>query len=352
VRVASYVAWLCIATAVASVPVAAAEPPAVGEPAADATESSARWARPPVSLRGGYTLDAGEIVVSYRFERQGLNGLQTGRQRQSAQDVLDLGYQSAPEKIDADRHVFGVLWAPFDELTFQLELPFVRIDADRLDAADGESFRTKTNGFGDVLLWVLYRVYQDDIASLHLNLGLSFPSGSITETQDTPLTPPGVFERLPYALQLGSGTVDLRPGFTYRGRYGRGQWGFQALANLRAGSNHLEYTLGNVFEMTSYGGWAWNDWLQQSFSLRWQQRFDGTGSDAALDPAESPLDDANLLSGRRLDALFDLAVTPTGGAFRHTRWVIEAGLPAFQDLDGPQPRTKWLLQFAVELTFD
>jgi hypothetical protein len=330
---------------------------AVGPASADgatgeAAKSIERWSRPPINLRGGYTLDGGQVVVGYRFERQGLNALQSGRTRQSAQDVVDLGYQAAPLSLDADQHVFSVAWAPADELTFQLELPFVVNNADRLDGSDGESFETKTNGFGDVLLWVLYRVYRDDFTSLHLNLGLSFPSGSIDETQDTPLTPSGVFEPLPYQLQLGSGTVDLQPGFTYRGRYGRGQWGLQALATLRAGSNKQGYTLGNVVGVAGYGAWAWNDWLQQSFSLRYQQRFDGTGENESLNTAETPMNDANLLSGRRLDALFGLAVKPTGGSLRRTRWVIDAGLPAYQDLDGPQTRTKWLLQFAVELTLD
>ena len=306
-----------------------------------------------MNLRGGYTLDRGQVLLSYRFERRGTNELQSGQTRLTAEEVLDLGYTSAPSSANIDRHVFQAMWSPVDELTFQLELPFMSIEAERIyrpSGPDVESFQTTTKGFGDVQAWVLYRVYRDDRSNLHLNLGLSFPSGSIAETQDTPLTPDGVFERLPYLFQLGSGTVDLQPGFTYRGRYGRGQWGLQAVAKLRSGSNSLGYTLGNEYEATGYGTWAWNEWLEQSFSLKWGQRFEGRGADPSLDPAQTPLADASLLSGRRLDALFGIAVKPTGGLFRDTRWVLDAGLPAYQDLDGPQPRTKWLLQFAVELT--
>jgi hypothetical protein len=293
-------------------------------------------------------------VLSYRFERVGKNGLQSGTDEVAVESVLG-SFQSVPETLDLDRHVFTALWSPIDQVTFELQLPFVRTVSDQIGRSSSgeiEGFETKSTGFGDVGLWVLYRVYRDAYSDLHLNLGLSFPSGSIAEAQASPLddTSDPPLERLAYPLQLGSGTVDLQPGFTYAGRYGSGAWGFQALAVLRAGTNEFDYILGNEYEVTGWGGWAWNDWLSNSFSLKWRQRFDGSGSDARIDSATSPMADARLLAYRRLDALFGLAITPTGGRLERTRWVLDAGLPAYQSLDGPQPRTKWLLQFAFEIT--
>jgi len=310
------------------------------------------WRRPPISLRGGYTVDSGQVVLAYRFERVGQDELQDERSHIEPEDLLGT-WESAPETVDLDRHVFSALWSPIDQLTFQLELPFVRTVTDEIHRPGGgavEGFETKSVGFGDVMFWVLYRVYRDAYSDLHLNLGLSFPSGSIAEAQLSALDSAGSeLQRLSYPLQLGSGTVDLQPGFTYAGRFGSAGWGFQGLAVLRAGENDGGYILGNTYELTAWGGWAWNDWLSNSFSLAWRQRFDGSGADALIDPATSPMADARLLSGERLDALFGLSITPTGGRLQRTRWVLDAGLPAYQRLDGPQSRTKWLLQFALEI---
>jgi len=311
------------------------------------------WRRPPVNVRGGYTLERGQVVLAYRFERVGHSRLQNGRNEIAPESVLG-AFTTAPETLDLDRHVFSALWSPIDFLTFQVELPYLRSVTDQVydDAGTITGFETKSSGFGDVMLWVLYRVYRDDYSNLHLNLGLSFPSGSIAQAQvpDMAGVPSDELRRLAYPLQLGSGTVDLQPGFTYRGRYGDGAWGFQALAVLRAGTNEFDYILGNAYEAKAWGDYAWNEWLSNSFTLGWRQRFDGSGADDLIDPTSSPMADPELLAYRRLDALFGLAITPTGGRLARTRWALDAGLPAWQDLDGPQPRTKWLIQFALEVT--
>ena len=316
-------------------------------------EEVAPWPRPPVGVHAGYTLDQGQVVLAYRFEWVGKQGLQSGTDRVDVGSVLGT-YDSAPESLDADRHVFTAIWSPVEQLTLQIELPFVRLVSDEVydDPTDGiTGFETTSNGFGDVALWFLYRVYSDDLSNLHLNLGLTFPSGSIGEAQLLPIgDPPDELQRLSYPLQHGSGTVDLKPGFTYRGRYGNGAWGFQALAVLRAGTNEFDYILGNEYEAKAWGTWAWNDWLANSFTLGWRQRFDGSGADPLIDPTSSPMANPDLLAYKRLDALFGLSITPTGGRLARTRWVLDAGLPAYQDLDGPQLRTKWLVQFALEVT--
>lgn len=348
-------ALVCVGAAgLFAAPSHAAEAAADGSEAEEKTEEKVvEWRRPPLNLRGGYTLDRGGVLVSYRFERVGKNELLEGTRRIAADDLLASGaFESVPSTLDLDRHVFSALWSPVPYLTFQLDLPFLRSVADQIHqpGVDVEGFETKSSGFGDVMFWVLYRVFRDAHSDVHLNLGLSFPSGSIAETQPLPLgTSPGSLQRLAYPLQLGSGTVDLQPGFTYAGQQGDAAWGFQGLATLRAGANEFDYILGNEYELTAWGGWAWNDWLSNSFTLKWRQRFEGSGADAEIDPASSPMADPLFQSGKRLDALFGLAITPSGGLLQRTRWVLDTGLPAWQDLDGPQPRTKWLVQFALEV---
>ena len=71
----------------------------------------------------------------------------------------------------------------------------------------GVSFTTSTQGPGDLKLSGLYNIMRQNRQSFHLNAGISFPTGSINERDDTPA---GSNVRLPYPMQLGSGTrLDL-----------------------------------------------------------------------------------------------------------------------------------------------
>lgn len=69
---------------------------------------------------------------------------------------------------------------------------------------------------------------------VHLNIGVSLPTGSTSET-GTILAPNGTRPtvRLPYAMQLGSGTYDLLPGITYNGGQGLAKWGAQLAGVIR-----------------------------------------------------------------------------------------------------------------------
>ena len=65
----------------------------------------------------------------------------------------------------------------------------------------------------------------------------------------------------------------------------------------------------------------------------------------------SPLDNALLQASRRLDALFGFDFYVTRGSLHGMRLSVEAGLPAYQSLDGPQLRNRWSLTAGVQYAF-
>ena len=85
----------------------------------------------------------------------------------------------------------------------------------------------------------LIGVLHGDRHGIHVNFGASLPTGSTDET-DQILTPTGATPspRMPYAMQLGSGTVDLLPGVTYNGRADKVRWGAQYAGTIRTGSDN------------------------------------------------------------------------------------------------------------------
>lgn len=73
----------------------------------------------------------------------------------------------------------------------------------------------------------MLRVYEDGVNHVHINFGLSLPSGNTTEemTMLRPTDGANMVHRAMYGMQLGSGTVDLFPGITYNARQDVWSWG-------------------------------------------------------------------------------------------------------------------------------
>ena len=105
-------------------------------------------------------------------------------------------------------------------MTVSAILPYVQNEMTQIIQNTGASYKTTSGGFGDLEFAILHRVFSTETSRIHLNLALSFPTGSTTESRVTPVSA-GAIERLPYVMQLGSGTVDLKPGATYNGLWKR-----------------------------------------------------------------------------------------------------------------------------------
>ncbi|MEM7730934.1 MAG: transporter, partial [Pseudomonadota bacterium] len=126
-----------------------------------------------------------------------------------------------PTEMSMNMHMVGAMYAPTDWLTLMAMGSYVTKDMDHITFMGPAgttrlgTFTTNSSGFGDTKLGGLVRLYEDETHHLHANIGFSLPTGSITET-DRVLAPTGMRPtlRLPYAMQLGSGTFDLLPGLT------------------------------------------------------------------------------------------------------------------------------------------
>ena len=331
---------------------AAAEDHEDPEAAEEADQVGPREVLPPIGVFGERVHGLGDVKLSFRYARVGKNGLLIGRDRIDPERfLLNSSYREVPVTYSEDRISFEAAWVPTREITLVLRIPFVDKQAVHLIKEGGGTrpFETRATGFGDVNISLLYHVYEEDDNRLHLNLGLSLPAGSssVSSGRSDPLR----LERLSYEMQLGSGTVDLLPGFTYNGQWKVLIWGAQLAGELRAGTNDEGYTLGNAYRLTSWIGVRWVEWMHAGFRTEWNQWFNPEGADALMDPAQSPIFDATKLAGRRLDALFSLDFYAPFGPLRGTRVSVEAGLPAYQSLDGPQLRTKWLMTVGLQYAF-
>jgi len=318
-----------------------------------ADERARPVSRAPLAVSGDAVLEKGGVVLSYRYERVSQRGTQDGRDEQSAEEVVrGTSFDTAPDRLDHQAHVFGLLWAPIQDLTLSFEIPFLsrRMESVVLSGASLDGFETHSIGFGDFELSLLYRTWYDEKGSVHVNLGVSLPSGTINAADEIPGSGTSLV-RLPYPMQLGTGTVDLLPGMTYNGHLEGWFWGGQVLGRLHAGTNSKGYRRGNRYELQAWAGRDWLPWFGSSFRLHWQHGFNLNGEDTAQAARTDPTMDPNRQAGQRLDALFGVDFFAYGGRFEGVRLAIEGGLPAYQRLEGPQPRTSWILSTGIEYAF-
>lgn len=289
----------------------------------------------PIGVMGDHIHKAGEWMLSYRYMHMDMQGNRDGTDRMSTQDVFARGYMVAPTSMTMDMHMFGVMYAPTDRVTLMAMAPYLRTEMDHVTRM-GTRFTTRAEGFGDIRLTGLIGVLEQPGRRIHLNLGVSLPTGSIDERDDTPAARNA---KLPYPMQLGSGTYDLLVGATYSGQASHWSWGAQALATVRTGENDNHYRLGNRFDSSVWLARVLTPSNSASLRVAYQDWRDIHGADPDLNPMMVPTADPTLRAGRRADLLLGWNFNGKAGLFKGQRLALEIGVPVYQQLDGPHLET-------------
>ena len=327
-------------------------------------------ANAPIGVMGDHLHPRGGWMLSYRFMHMEMQGNLDGADGIGATEIATTvpnrffgmpmqppTLRVVPKRMSMDMHMFSAMYAPADWVTLMAMGSYIEKEMDHVTfrgpkgTAQLGDFTTDSDGFGDLQLGGLFRLFENEIHHLHLNAGLSVPTGSIHQRGEV-LTPMNVRTevRLPYAMQIGSGTVDALPGLTYTGLYGRLGWGAQYLATIRLGDNRDDYRLGDVHDLTAWGSVLWMPWL--STSLRLLDRIGGS-IDGIDDEIVGPVQtaDPENYGGQRLDVLLGVNLVGPSGWLRGHRISIEAGVPVYQDLNGPQLETDWTLTVGYQFAF-
>jgi hypothetical protein len=261
-----------------------------------------------------------------------------------------------PLSMDTNMHMLGVMYAPTDWLTLMLMGSVLEKSMDHVtfrgpvgtDILGG--FTTRADGVGDTTLSGLIGLLENDRHRLHATVGVSLPTGGIRNS-DQVLAPTGATPtlRLPYPMQLGSGSYDPVLGLTWTGFATRWSYGAQWRSVLRVEDNSEGYRHGDEHRLTAWVSRLLNPNLSLSLRLQGIDR----GNVDGLDPQiVAPVQTADPLNQgfRRLDAGFGLNLAGSG-ALRGHRLGVEFSVPLAQDLDGPQLESDWMLTSGYQYTF-
>lgn len=313
----------------------------------------------PINVMGDHLHHKGELMLSYRLMQMSMQGNRDGSSEVSSEQIvttvanrfanppmMPATLRVVPIEMTMTMHMFGLMYAPNDQITMMGMVNYVHktMDHETFAGATGTNrlgtFSTDARGFGDISAAALIKLADDGRHRWHATAGISLPTGSIDKT-DTILTPMNTqpTPRLPYPMQLGSGTYDFIGGVTYAGSIDRWGWGSQWRSIVRLGENDEQYTLGDDHHMTGWLSYLVRPSMSVSGRVAYYSRGNIEGIDLQIiapvqtaDPARQGI--------RRVDVGVGTNWVLPGE--RH-RLSFEFIVPLSQSLDGPQLETDWQL---------
>jgi len=326
----------------------------------------------PIGVMADHRHRKGEWMASYRLMHMDMAGNRDGTDTLSADHIattvpnifsgnpgMPPTLRVVPREMPMQMHMVGAMYGLSDRVTLLAMGMYLEKKMDHITyqgpagTTQLGTFQTDVTGIGDTTLGAIIGLdnWQRPHSQVNFGLSLSLPTGSITAT-DQVLTPMGMTPtlRLPYPMQLGSGTFDLKPSLTGFWRQGRWTYGGQASAIVRLGENDQSYTLGDVVELT---GWVA---FEPTPSISWSGRLKAraAGQIDGQDPnIMAPVQTANPDNhgGQTVEALIGLNLAGQAGTLSGHRLAVELGLPLHRDLNGPQMETDMTLTLGWQKAF-
>lgn len=335
--------------AVAIEPAAAASPPAPLPPA-------------PLGVFGADMPPAGKLVLSIIPQFANLSRTLKGTRTVSSEEVVattpwfwhpTAKLRLVPQNVAVASQTVALAYGVTKDFSVVVTAGMIERNLDMLTFRGpagvtrlGMSY-TGTAGFADFTASTIYRIYQDEIHRIQVNLGLSFPTGS-NHNSFTLLLPDGSYQtsRAFYALQPGSGTFDVMPGVVYAGVLGKWSWGVSYRGRLPLAVNPQGYLYGDLHEFNGWGGYTWIKGLTTTFRVNASTQ----GQIRGLDPmirGRAQAANPNFYGGERVELFGGATISGRFIGLDDLTVALEAGLPVYQSLNGPQLSKNWQAGMAV-----
>lgn len=330
----------------------------------------------PIGVMADHGHEQGEIMFSVRHMHMHMSGNQIGRRPIAPDEIVTTipnrffgapgqppTLRVVPTVMRTDMTMVGAMYAPVDWVTLSLMGSYVRKEMDHRTYAGGMGtnlrgeFTTNPKGFGDVSVGALLPLLgiadrkSADQRELNIGAALSIPTGSTSKTDDI-LTPMGGNPtiRVPYMMQIGSGSWDLKPTATFKGWAGKVGFGVQYAGTIRLQKNDHGYRFGDIHQATAWLSYSAAPWLSLSGRVKAQTHGRVQGIDSLI---IGPVQTANpdFQGGQRVDLIGGVNSVVTHGALAGHRFSLEVGAPVYQDLHGPQMAGDWMLNAGWQKAF-
>ncbi len=301
----------------------------------------------PIGVMGDHSHNKNEWMISYRFMNMNMNDALEGTNSQSTEDIWNQGYMTAPIDMTMHMHMIGSMYGLSNKVTLMGMIGYKQnsMDHKKKMMSTISEFTKETQGISDLKLASLIRIKQSTEQSLLANIGTSIPLGSIDEKD-------GETTRLPYPMQIGSGTVDFNIGLTYTKFLTHFSWGAQSISILRTGKNKNGYRLGNQYQLVSWIAKPISKSVSISAKAAALFKDDITGSDSQVDTMITKIPTASTENGKTMYTIsYGINYQFQNKLMSGLRLALEINHPIHQNMNGIQLKDKLNATFGWQHAF-
>jgi len=294
-------------------------------------DSSRPDAHGPVSVYGDHCHEKGGLMFSYRFMSMNMSGNLNGNDV-IANDQIFNQYNSLGESMSMRMHMIGAMYGIANNISLMVMLGHTSKSMNMLTKKN-VVFQTKSSGINDVKITALYRFLNKSKYKIHANIGLSIPSGRINFRDDTPSTDN---MKLPYVMQIGSGTWNVILGATSHFQFNKFSLGLQPIYLAHTGKNSQNYRLGDNLNLNYWVAYKILDWMSISFNLQNKFSYNIMGNDSELMSIMAPAANNYNYGSKISNGSTGINFVVPSGFFDGLRISIEYFIPLHQNYDGIQ----------------
>ncbi len=301
----------------------------------------------PIGIMADHLHLSQEFMVSYRYMKMNMKDLINNGTDIKNTNSLSLTnsktgqtYRILPKDMKMEMHMFGSMYAPSDNYTFMIMTNYIKKKMSHTTYNMGGTavvgtFDAETSGMGDTSITTMINSKNLFNIKSHFNFGLSLPTGSIT--QEVKVLMPNSSRpiiRAPYGMQLGTGTYDLKLGFTTSNNINEFGWGFQS--NYKKALNDKNgWNFGDYLDITSWVSYLINSSTSIAGRIKYYDQEEIDGIDNAIS-GRNPIQDTENYGGKGFDLTLSLNLLGHKNFIRGHRFAIEYVFPIKQDNNGLQ----------------
>ncbi len=309
-------------------------------------------------------------TFSYSYMNMYCKGNQMGTDKASDQMVFQqYGYMMAPNTMNMQMHMLMVMYGISSRFSAMAmagyninTMTMNGIPDNMMHAMTGMPSgtmympaATKTSGIGDTKVYLLYKLFQECHYNVIVGGGINIPTGSTTLNGSNML---GDNQRLAYPMQLGTGTWNILPSITYFGQRNITDknilsYGIETKADIKPANNSLGYSYGNQYNLSAWVSYKLYNWISCSARIEGISQDKISGFDPAVYPLmyNDPSANPENFGGKWLNTYLGLNFYINKTAFKDLRFLVEYGMPVYQNLNGTQMTINSTLQAGCKYSF-
>lgn len=298
-------------------------------------------AHAPIGVMRDHIHKKGELMASYRHSQMKMEGLRSNGGSVTNDDALTRR-MVIPLKMKMKMDMIGLMYGLSDDVTLSVMGSVITKDMDHR-RRNGIEFARESDGVGDTKINTSYGLLNDGNDSVIFNLGLSLPTGSIDQNF--------LGARLPYPMQIGSGSYELLPGISYTALRDGYSYGGQINASFKLDTNDNGYKLGDSYNVTAWAAKNLNSKLSLSTRLDYNKYDAVEGRDATLNSAMIVTADPAGLDRQTIDGLVGVNYIVPSSILEDFRLAFEVGTQLYQRSNDDLLETDYKLIFGLQKIF-